>query len=402
MNEAVREILAPVRCEYGSLSMERRSKETGELIMGPLRRRIEHVLGIGALVLLAIGCGLVLWPFLSAIMWAAVICFSTWPIYRRCERAVGGYRAAAAAAMTMLVVFVVVAPLALLVTALADDITNLAEGITRVLEQGPSAPPNWVKGLPVVGESLAAYWENLTHDAPAFIVELKKLTGPLTDIALAGGAAFGTGLLELALSVFITFFLFLHGRRMNSFMRQIGERIAGPRARRLFTVIGLTVKGVVHGMIGTALAQGLLAGIGFWIAGVPQSLLLGCLTFALSFVPAGPPFVWGPVALWLFMQGSVGWGIFIAIWGLLLVSSIDNFLRPYLLNKNIDLPVLLGLFGLIGGVLAFGLIGLFLGPTLLAVAYNLFLEWVAAELEERKQSTSPSVAAEHFEAGPED
>jgi predicted PurR-regulated permease PerM len=104
----------------------------------------------------------------------------------------------------------------------------------------------------------------------------------------------------------------------------------------------------------------------------------------------------------LFMQGSVGWGIFIAIWGLLLVSSIDNFLRPYLLNKNIDLPVLLGLFGLIGGVLAFGLIGLFLGPTLLAVAYNLFLEWVAAELEERKQSTLPSVAAEHFEAGPED
>lgn len=382
--------------------MEGRSKETGELIMEPLRRRIEHVLGIGALVLLAIGCALVLWPFLSAILWAAVICFSTWPIYRRCERVVGGNRAAAAAAMTLLMVFLVAAPLALLVTALADDITNLAEGITRVLEQGPSAPPNWVKGLPIVGESLASYWENLTHDAPAFIVELKKLTGPVTDIALAGGAAFGIGLLELALSIFITFFLFLHGRRMSSFMRQIGERVAGPRARRLFTVIGMTVKGVVYGMIGTALAQGLLAGIGFWIAGVSQSLLLGCLTFALSFVPGGPPFVWGPVALWLLMQGSVGWGIFIAIWGLLLVSSIDNFLRPYLLNQNSNLPVLLGLFGLIGGVLAFGLIGLFLGPTLLAVAYNLFLEWVAAELEERKQSASPSVAAGHFEASPED
>ena len=304
--------------------------------------------------------------------------------------------------MTLLVVFVVAAPLALLVTALADDITNLAEGITRVLEQGPSAPPNWVKGLPIVGESLAAYWENLTHDAPAFVVELKKLIGPVTDIALAGGAAFGIGLLELALSIFITFFLFLHGRRLISFMRQIGERVAGPRARRLLAVIGMTVKGVVYGLIGTALAQGLLAGIGFWIAGVPQSLLLGCLTFALSFVPGGPPFVWGPVALWLLMQGSVGWGIFIAIWGLLLVSSIDNFVRPYLLNQNSNLPVLLGLFGLIGGVLAFGLVGLFLGPTLLAVAYNLFLEWVAAELEERKQSASPSVAVGHFEAGPED
>ena len=113
--------------------------------MGPLNRRIEYALGIGALALLAIGCALVLWPFLSAILWAAVICFSTWPIYRRCERAVGGYRTAAAAAMTLLVVFVVAAPLAFLVTALADDITNLTEGITRVLEQGPSAPPNWVK-----------------------------------------------------------------------------------------------------------------------------------------------------------------------------------------------------------------------------------------------------------------
>jgi predicted PurR-regulated permease PerM len=368
--------------------------------MSDLRRWIGPVLGISTLALLVVACALVLWPFLSAILWAAVICYSTWPLYRQCERAVGGYRAVAAAIMTMLVIFVLAAPLAFLVTALADDMKNLAEGITHVLEKGPSAPPNWIKGLPIVGEGVAAYWENLAHDAPAFIVELKKLTGPVTDIALAGGAAFGGVVLELALSIFITFFLFLHGRRMIGFMRQISERVAGPRAKRLLAVIGMTVKGVVYGMIGTALAQGLLAGIGFWIAGVPQPLLLGCLTFALSFVPGGPPFVWGPVALWLLSQGSMGWAIFIAIWGLLLVSSIDNFLRPYLLNQNSNLPVLLGLFGLVGGVLAFGLIGLFLGPTLLAVAYNLFLEWVAAELEERTQSASRSALPEDIGAGP--
>ncbi len=358
--------------------------------MVTLSRLIEPALSVGALLLLTVGCTLVLWPFLSAILWAAVICFSTWPIYRQCERAVGGYRAPAAAAMTILVIFVVIAPLTVLVTALADDITKLAGGITRVLEQGPSAPPNWVRGLPIVGESVAAYWENLTNDAPAFIVELKKLTGPVTDIALAGGAAFGAGLLKLGLSIFITFFLFLHGRRMISFMHQVSERVAGPRAKRLLAIIGMTVKGVVYGMIGTALAQGLLAGIGFWIAGVPQSLLLGCLTFALSFVPAGPPFLWGPVALLLLLRGSVAWGIFIAIWGLLVVSGVDNFLRPYLLNQNSNLPVLLGLFGLIGGVLAFGPIGLFLGPTLLAVAYNLFLEWAAAQTRDRMQSASPA------------
>lgn len=254
--------------------------------MIPLSRLIEQLLGISALVLLAIGCALVLWPFLSAIIWAAVICFSTWPIYRRCERAVGGNRAAAAAAMTMLVVFVVAAPLAFLVTALADDIKNLAAGITRVLEQGPSAPPNWVKGLPIVGESMAAYWENFAHDAPAFIVELKKLTGPVTDIALAGGAAFGVGVLELALSIFITFFLFLHGRRMISFMRQIGERIAGTRARRLLTVIGMTVKGVVYGMIGTALALDRRR-VAIAIAGLPDVFALVCARRAAVRVGAG-------------------------------------------------------------------------------------------------------------------
>jgi predicted PurR-regulated permease PerM len=147
-------------------------------------------------------------------------------------------------------------------------------------------------------------------------------------------------------------------------------------------------------LIGTALAQALLAAIGFWIAGVPQALLLGFLTFVLAFVPVGAPLVWGPVALWLLVQGAVWSGIFVAAWGLLLVSSIDNVLRPYLLGKISTLPVVLGLFGFIGGILTFGFIGLFLGPTLLAVGYSLFLEWHAAEAEERRNPTpAPSDAA---------
>ncbi len=154
--------------------------------------------------------------------------------------------------------------------------------------------------------------------------------------------------------------------------------------------MGTTVKGVIYGWIGTALAQALLAGVGFWIAGVPQALLLGFLTFVLSFVPVGPPLVWGSVALWFLVQGAVWWSLFVAAWGLLLVSSIDNVIKPYVLGKTNDLPVLLGLFGLLGGVVAFGLIGIFLGPTLLAVAYSLFLEWTSAEREERSHPPPPS------------
>ena len=256
--------------------------------MIPLGKPIEQILGIGALLLLAIGCAVVLWPFLSALLWAAVICFSTWPIYRWCERVLGGRRGLAAALMTLSVALVLVAPFAVMVAALADSVSRLITAATRVFEQGPPAPPPWVAGLPVVGESLAAYWQSLALNAPAFMIELKKLIGPAADIAVAGGAVLGVGLLELGLSVFIAFFFYRHGRQMAVYVRESAERIAGPRARHLLTVVGATVKGVVYGLIGTALAQALLAAIGFWIAGVPQALLLGFVTFVLSFVPGGP------------------------------------------------------------------------------------------------------------------
>ena len=356
--------------------------------MIPLGKPLEQVLGIGALLLLAVGCALTLWPFLSALLWAAAICFSTWPVYRWCERSLGGSRGLAAALMTLLVALVLVAPFAAMVAALADSIVSFLTTAASVLEQGPPTPPRWVAGLPLVGESLAFYWESLVHNAPAFITELNKLIGPATDLAVASGAVLGGGLLELGLSVFISFFFYLHGRRMAAHVREITERFAGPRAQRLVKVVGATVKGVIYGMIGTALAQAFVAAIGFWIAGVPQALLLGFLTFVLSFVSAGA-LVWGLVALWLLAQGDVWWGIFVVAWGLLLVSSIDNFLRPYLLGKTSDLPMVLGFFGFIGGILAFGFIGLFLGPTLLAVGYSLFLEWRAAEVEERRHPTPP-------------
>ncbi|MGK6317406.1 AI-2E family transporter [Neorhizobium sp. DT-125] len=358
-----------------------------------LGKPIEQIMGAGAL-LLALGCVLVLQPFLSAILWAAIVCFSTWPVYQRCERFVGGNKSLAAAVMTLLVALVLVAPFAVMVPTLTDRVGNLPTAVNQVLEQGPPAPPRWVAGLPVVGETVAAYWESLAHNAPTFLIELKKLIGPATNLAVASGAVLGAGLLELGLSVFIAFFLFLHGRQMAAYVRAVGERFAGPRSRKLLTVVGATVKGVIYGLIGTALAQAVLAGIGFWIAGVPQALSLGFLTFFLSFVPAGPPLVWGSVALWFFVQGAVWWGLFVAAWGLLLVSSIDNVLRPYVLGRTNSLSVLLGLFGFLGGVMAFGFIGVFLGPTLLAVAYSLFREWHAAEVKGNRHSTSAPLDAD--------
>lgn len=347
-------------------------------------RPVEQILGIGALVLLGVGCIVVLWPFLFALIWAAVLCFSTWPIYIWFEGVLGGRRTPAALLMTLLVAAIVVAPFAILVATLADSVATVAQAVNRLLEQGPPAPPTWVAEIPFIGERLALYWQGLAYNAPAFLVELTKLIRPATDIAVASGAVLGVGLLELALSVFIAFFFYRYGRQMAASARGSSERIGGTRARHLLVVAGSTVTGVVYGVIGTAIAQGLLAGLGFWIAGVPQALLLGFITFLLSFVPAAPPLVWGSVAVWLFFQGEVGWSIFVTGWGLLLVSSIDNLLRPYLLTQANSLPVLLSFFGFLGGILAFGFIGVFLGPVLLAVGYSLFLEWQATDSKERQ------------------
>jgi predicted PurR-regulated permease PerM len=172
------------------------------------------------------------------------------------------------------------------------------------------------------------------------------------------------------------------------------ERIGGERGRHLLQLAGNTVRGVVAGILGTALAQGLMAGVGFFIAGIPGAALLALLTFFLSVVPVGPPLVWLPAALWLFHQGRTGWGIFMLVWGLG-VNTIDNFIKPWLISQGSDMPFILILFGVLGGALAFGFIGVFIGPTLLAVLYRLIAEWAAAtraarELEKAPVPSSPA------------
>lgn len=182
-------------------------------------------MGIGALVLLGIGCIVVLWPFLSALIWAAVLCFSTWPIYIWFEGLLRGRRTPAALLMTLLVAAIVVAPFAILVATLADSVATVAQAVNRLLEQGPPAPPAWVAEIPFIGERLALYWQGLAYNAPAFLVELTKLIRPATDIAVASGAVLGVGLLELALSVFIAFFFYRYGRQMAASARGSSERI---------------------------------------------------------------------------------------------------------------------------------------------------------------------------------
>lgn len=207
---------------------------------------------------------------------------------------------------------------------------------------------------------------------------------PLRNFALAGGGALAEGLLQLTLSVLIIFFLYRDGETLAARLNAAVGRIAGERGQHLVGVAGNTMRGVVYGIIGTAIAQGVVAAIGFWIAGVPAATMLGLATFVLSPVPVGPPLVWIPATIWLFYHGSTGWAIFMVVWGVAAVSSVDNVIKPLIISHGSNLPFILVLLGVLGGVIAFGFIGVFLGPTLLAIGFALLSDWS----EERRRSSS--------------
>jgi predicted PurR-regulated permease PerM len=345
--------------------------------MTPLRSRLEQNLGWGILALLLIGCLLVVWPFVSALLWAGVLAYSTWPLYRRLLNLVGGRRTLAALIVSLAMILMVLLPFVIAGLTLADNVTELKTAVQRWLEAGPPAPPAWLEKVPFVGESAAQTWRSVAADSASLIREAKRFIEPVASWLLTAGLKLGAGLLELALSMLIAFFLLRNGPLVAENLTAGVGRIAGERGRHLLQVAGNTVRGVVYGILGTALVQALMAGVGFLIAGVPGAALLALLTFFLSVVPVGPPLVWLPAAFWLFHQGRTGWGIFMLVWGIG-VSTVDNFVKPWLISQGSDMPFLLILFGVLGGALAFGFIGVFLGPTLLAVGYRVVKEWAAA------------------------
>ncbi len=342
-----------------------------------LSERFEFMVGLTLLVLLAVGCLIVLRPFFSAILWALILSFSTWPIYIRVLGLLNGRQAIASALMTLGVALVLVAPLAFLGATLADHVAGVIEVVRVLLDEGLPEAPAWLGNIPLFGSDLFDEWQNLAGSEAEFRAAVDPYVAQARAWALRSGANIGQGVVELTLSVLICFFFYRDGRDAAVHLHSGVRRVAGDRAQHLLDVAGSTIKGVVYGIMGTAFAQGLLATIGFWIAGVPGALLFGFVTFVLSLVPMGPPLVWVPAALWLFYTGDTGWAIFMALWGFFVISSIDNIIKPWLISRENRLPILLVFLGVIGGVLAFGFVGIFIGPTLLAVGFTLLQEWIA-------------------------
>jgi predicted PurR-regulated permease PerM len=329
--------------------------------------------GIGA------GCVLVLYPFFSSLLWAAILVFTTWPVCDWLRQRVRLRRGAAAGVMVALTAVVLVLPLALAAPGGASDVNDLRAVIEDALRAGLPSAPDWIYAIPLVGPTFGDLWNHWAADITAMVEAMRPYFGIVMEGALSLLLGVANGVLLFALALFIAFFFYLYGEPLSARLQVILQRIAGPRAGRLIAVTGATVRGVVYGILLTAIVQGALTAFGLWLSGVPRPVLLGALAGLISVLPIGAPVVWIPAALWLMSSGHLGWGIFLAIYGVVAVSGADSLIRPWFIARGAQLPFLLTVLGVLGGAIAFGLVGIFLGPVLLGVGYTLLNEWAETE-----------------------
>jgi predicted PurR-regulated permease PerM len=348
--------------------------------------RFEQYARIAAVALLVLGCVLVLAPFLGAILFAGVLCLSTWPSFAWLRDRWRGRSSLAALAIVLGMAILLLVPVALAAQSLAIHSAGLVEAVRKYLDgSGDLALPAFVRDLPWVGAWLDDYWRRLLGSREELAALGKRLAEPAQKLAVAMGAGMGNGLVQILIALFVAFFFYRDGDRVKELLGQAMMRLAGrDNGPVLVSTAQNAVKGVVYGLIGTAFAQALVALVGFLIAGVPGALLLAALTFVLSLVPMGPVLIWGGAAAWLYLQGSTGWSIFMVIYGIGVISSVDNFLKPLLMSRAGNLSMLLVVLGVFGGAIAFGFIGLFVGPALLAVAWNLVKTWLQVEAAEER------------------
>ena len=323
----------------------------------------------------AVGCILVLYPFFSALLWAAILVYTTWPVCEWLRTHLRLRPGAAAGLMVTLTAVVVVLPLALTAPGSAGDVNHLRGVIEDALRRGLPNAPAWVFDVPLLGPYLGAIWDHWAADITAMLEALR----PYFGIVLEGGLnlllGIANGVLMFVLALFVAFFFYLYGDPLAQWLRLALQRIAGERADRLIDVTGATVRGVVYGILGTAVVQGILTAFGLWLTGVPRPVLLAAVAGFLSVLPIGAPLVWIPAALWLMASGHLGAGIFLGVYGVLAISGADSVIRPWFIARGAQLPFLLTVLGVLGGVLAFGLLGIFLGPALLGIGYTLVTEW---------------------------
>jgi predicted PurR-regulated permease PerM len=338
---------------------------------------------------IAVGCLFVLHPFLLALLGAAILVFATWPVFQWLERNLRLPRAAATAVMVVLTALVLVVPLILAAPGGAQDIRALRLALETWLSAIPPAP-HFLYALPLVGGVLTDTWNDWAADLSGMTAFFRPYLGMAAEQGLSLVLGLAGSLAQLVIALFAAVFFWYSGDAISANLQVLMHRVAGRFAPQLIAATARTVRGAVYGILGTAIIQGFLTAFGLEIAGVPRPVLLATVAAFLAVLPIGAPIVWIPAGLWLLSSGHTARGVFLLAYGVIVVSGADHLVRPYFISRGAKLPFLLTVLGVLGGVLAFGVLGIFLGPVLLGVGYTLVMEFIRIARQEAAEADQVS------------
>jgi len=339
-------------------------------------------LGVLLIGILIVGNFWVLRPFLPSLVWAVMIVVATWPLMVGVQARLWGKRGLAVAVMTLALLLILVVPLSLAVGTLVENADRIADWAKSLRTLALSAPPEWVGRIPLAGPKLSAAWQEIASvGQEGIFARLAPYAGKVVQWFAGQAGSMGIIVVQFLLTVGIAAILYSKGETAAGGARRFVRRLAGPRGEEALTLAGKAVQGVALGIIVTALVQSILGGIGLAVAGVPAAGILTAAMFILCVAQVGAGLVLIPAVIWLYWSGDNIWGTVLLVWTIPVVS-LDNLLRPMLIKKGADLPLVLIFTGVIGGLIAFGVIGIFIGPVVLAVTYRMLGAWVEGEADE--------------------
>ena len=343
---------------------------------GATRDLTRTVVAVLLLAILIGGSFWVLRPFLLSTIWAAMIVVATWPVMLKLQARMRS-RALAVAIMSGAMVLLFVVPLVLAIEALVANADTIKTWLNTLSTASLPPPPEWLSSVPVVGARLADGWASLAAAGrEGLAARLAPYVGAAAQWLLDALGGAGLAGIQFLLTVIIAVIMYTQGEVARAGLIRFGRRIAGDRGEAVVVLTGQAIRGVALGVVVTAVAQTVLAGLGLAVAGIPLAGLLTGVVLLLCIAQIGPGLVLFPAVVWLFWTDQTAWGAGLLVWAIL-VGAMDNVLRPILIRKGVQLPLLLIFAGVLGGLIAFGIVGLFVGPVILAVTYTLLKEWVA-------------------------
>jgi predicted PurR-regulated permease PerM len=328
--------------------------------------RSERILLLTLAFALGVGCLLILLPFLPAMLWASILVYCTWPVYRGVQSYLGPRLAALL--VTIVIAAIVLVPLVHLGLVAAKEARQSEGWVHDAMQNGLPPAPAFLARIPLLGSLITDFWNNSADDLGGAGGDLQPVLGTVAHSGLKLVLALTHGLVGIVVALFIAYFFYLSGAQIIARLRLLLVRIMNEnRVEHLLGLMAATVRGVVFGILGTAAMQGVLYVIGFEIAGAPQALLLASIAGLVSIIPAGAVVIYVPVCLYLLATSHVLVSILLAVYCFVVVGGADSVVRPWLISRGAALPYVLTLIGVLGGAIAFGALGIFLGPVLLAL-----------------------------------